>query len=102
MKITDASGAIFTSENSLLTAPRAGLWFIRLGLSASLSLILLVASQQVGMAAAGDLDPTFGIGGKVRTSFANLSGGAFGAALQSDGKIGCLISRARFCPGALP
>ena len=35
----------------------------------------------------GSLDTTFGIGGKVRTSFGNLSGGAYGAALQADGKI---------------
>src|SRR5882724_2530970 len=33
-------------------APRAGLSFIRLGLSAALSLILLVGSQKVGLAAA--------------------------------------------------
>ncbi len=35
----------------------------------------------------GALDATFGNGGKVRTSFGDLNGGAFGAALQSDGKI---------------
>jgi uncharacterized delta-60 repeat protein len=35
----------------------------------------------------GSLDTTFGIGGKVRTSFGNLAGGAYGAALQADGKI---------------
>ncbi len=35
----------------------------------------------------GALDNTFGIGGKVRTSFGDLNGGANGAALQSDGKI---------------
>jgi len=35
----------------------------------------------------GSLDTTFGIGGKVRTSFGNLNGGAYGAALQADGKI---------------
>jgi len=36
---------------------------------------------------AGSLDTSFGIGGKVRTSFGNLNGGANGAALQGDGKI---------------
>ena len=36
---------------------------------------------------AGALDTTFGVGGKVRTSFGNLNGGANGAALQDDGKI---------------
>ena len=35
----------------------------------------------------GSLDNTFGISGKVRTSFGDLNGGANGAALQSDGKI---------------
>jgi uncharacterized delta-60 repeat protein len=35
----------------------------------------------------GSLDNTFGIGGKVRTSFGDLNGAANGAALQSDGKI---------------
>jgi uncharacterized delta-60 repeat protein len=35
----------------------------------------------------GSLDTTFGIGGKVRTSFGNLGGGAYGGALQADGKI---------------
>lgn len=35
----------------------------------------------------GSLDPTFGVGGQVRTSFGDLNGGANGAALQSDGKI---------------
>ena len=35
----------------------------------------------------GSLDPTFGIGGKVRTSFGDLNGGAYGAVLQPDGKI---------------
>jgi uncharacterized delta-60 repeat protein len=35
----------------------------------------------------GVLDATFGIGGKVRTSFGNLNGGANGAALQADGRI---------------
>ena len=35
----------------------------------------------------GTLDAGFGIGGKVRTSFGDLNGGAYGAALQPDGKI---------------
>ena len=35
----------------------------------------------------GSLDSTFGAGGKVRTSFGDLNGGANGAALQSDGNI---------------
>src|SRR5438552_13458547 len=35
----------------------------------------------------GALDPTFGAGGKVRTSFGDLNGGANGAVFQPDGKI---------------
>jgi uncharacterized delta-60 repeat protein len=35
----------------------------------------------------GSLDTTFGIGGKVRTLFGNLNGGAYGAALQTDGRV---------------
>jgi uncharacterized delta-60 repeat protein len=35
----------------------------------------------------GSLDTTFGIGGKVRTSFGNFNGGAQGGLLQADGKI---------------
>jgi uncharacterized delta-60 repeat protein len=35
----------------------------------------------------GTLDTSFGTGGKVRTSFGNLNGGAKAAVLQSDGKI---------------
>ena len=35
----------------------------------------------------GQLDSSFGTGGKVTTSFGNLNGGSFAAALQPDGKI---------------
>lgn len=35
----------------------------------------------------GGLDATFGTGGRVRTSFGDLNGGAQGAALQADGRI---------------
>jgi uncharacterized delta-60 repeat protein len=35
----------------------------------------------------GSLDSTFGAGGKVRTSFGDLNGGANGALFQPDGKI---------------
>lgn len=45
---------------------------------------------------AGALDPTFGIGGKVRTSFGNLNGGSLGAALQADGKIVAVGFQAAF------
>ncbi|HEY7098680.1 MAG TPA: delta-60 repeat domain-containing protein [Terriglobales bacterium] len=35
----------------------------------------------------GQLDSSFGTGGKVTTSFGNLNGGSFATALQPDGKI---------------
>jgi uncharacterized delta-60 repeat protein len=44
----------------------------------------------------GSIDNTFGIGGKVRTSFGDLNGGANGAALQSDGKIVAVGFQATF------
>ena len=44
----------------------------------------------------GSLDTTFGVGGKVRTSFGDLNGGANGAILQSDGKIVAVGFQATF------
>jgi uncharacterized delta-60 repeat protein len=44
----------------------------------------------------GSLDNTFGVGGRVRTSFGDLNGGANGAALQSDGKIVAVGFQATF------
>ena len=44
----------------------------------------------------GSLDATFGVGGKVRTSFGDLNGGANGATLQSDGKIVAVGFQATF------
>jgi uncharacterized delta-60 repeat protein len=46
----------------------------------------LVTPVLVAMAAAGDLDPTFGTGGKVTTDFGGADA-AFAVALQSDGKV---------------
>jgi uncharacterized delta-60 repeat protein len=44
----------------------------------------------------GSLDASFGVGGKVRTSFGDLNGGANGAVLQSDGKIMAVGFQATF------
>jgi len=44
----------------------------------------------------GSLDQTFGVAGKVRTSFGDLNGGANGAALQPDGKIVAVGFQATF------
>src|SRR5205814_6546048 len=42
----------------------------------------------------GALDPAFGAGGRVRTSFGDLNGGANGAAFQPDGRIVAVGSQA--------
>jgi uncharacterized delta-60 repeat protein len=44
----------------------------------------------------GAPDPTFGVGGKVRTSFGDLNGGANGAAFQRDGKLVAVGFQATF------
>ena len=44
----------------------------------------------------GALDSTFGVSGKVRTSFGDLNGGANGAVLQPDGKIVAVGFQATF------
>ena len=44
----------------------------------------------------GSLDNTFGVAGRVRTSFGDLNGGANGAAVQSDGKIVAVGFQATF------
>ena len=44
----------------------------------------------------GALDQSFGDGGRVRTSFGDLNGGANGAAFQSDGKIVAVGFQATF------
>jgi uncharacterized delta-60 repeat protein len=44
----------------------------------------------------GTLDPSFGVGGKVRTSFGDLNGGAKGAVLQPDGRIVAVGFQATF------
>src|SRR6266567_1708101 len=44
----------------------------------------------------GSLDTTFGVAGKVRTSFGDLNGGANGAAFQRDGKMVAVGFQATF------
>ncbi len=48
------------------------------------------------LTARGALDNSFGVGGKVRTSFGDLNGGANGAVLQADGKIVAVGFQANF------
>jgi uncharacterized delta-60 repeat protein len=49
--------------------------------------VILVTGAQPSFAAAGDLDPSFGTGGKVTQSFAGRFAGIEALAFQSDGKI---------------
>jgi len=44
----------------------------------------------------GSFDTTFGVAGKVRTSFGDLNGGANGAAFQRDGKMVAVGFQATF------
>jgi hypothetical protein len=52
-----------------------------------LALALAAALPGVAVGAAGDLDPSFGAGGKVTTDFAGFFDEAHGAVVQPDGKI---------------
>lgn len=59
----------------------------RMRLSRVLSLLVLAGLSTVALAADGDLDPAFGVGGKVTTSFDVPAAAATSVALQPDGKI---------------
>ncbi|MEY2490169.1 MAG: hypothetical protein QOC70_2111, partial [Verrucomicrobiota bacterium] len=59
----------------------------RIFASAAVSVLLFSGSAELVRAADGDLDPTFGIGGKVVTDFSNSSEWLSRIALQPDGKI---------------
>src|SRR2546427_308981 len=52
-----------------------------------LGVALLLAAPDVGRAHPGDLDPSFGTGGKVTTAFGTIADGATAVAVQEDGKI---------------
>lgn len=55
---------------------------------AAVSMLLFSGSGQMAQAAEGDLDPTFGNGGKVFTDFfGNSDDYGFAVALQPDGRI---------------
>jgi uncharacterized delta-60 repeat protein len=53
----------------------------------SIAAMLFVSTRTSIAAAEGDLDPTFGSGGKVTTDFSGRSNSANAIAVQSDGKI---------------
>ncbi|MFJ3310849.1 calcium-binding protein [Streptomyces sp. NPDC086549] len=59
----------------------------RVGAVAALAAALVLFCPGLALAAPGDLDPTFGTGGKVTTDFAGEFAGAEGVAVQADSKI---------------
>jgi uncharacterized delta-60 repeat protein len=68
--------------------------------------VTVVAAAAPAYAASGDLDSTFGNGGKVKSSFTSGWDSANGVAIQSDGKIlaagqvdGVTFAVARYLPG---
>jgi uncharacterized delta-60 repeat protein len=58
----------------------------RMLLSTSIAWLLVITFASVAVATGGELDPTFGDGGKVATTFAE-GGAARGLALQTDGAV---------------
>ncbi|MFC5662086.1 calcium-binding protein [Kitasatospora misakiensis] len=54
---------------------------------AAAGLLLVLAVPGAALAAPGDLDPTFGTGGRVTTDFGGGSDEAHGVVVQADGKI---------------
>ncbi|MFD9223461.1 hypothetical protein ACFWDI_26440 [Streptomyces sp. NPDC060064] len=58
-----------------------------MGAVAALGAALVLFCPGVALAAPGDLDPTFGTGGKVTTNFGGTDNEARGVAVQADGKI---------------
>ena len=57
------------------------------GVAAAASMLALFVSVQIMKAADGDLDPTFGTGGKVLTDLSHSTDWANAVAIQPDGKI---------------
>src|SRR5262245_35869100 len=70
-------------ELGLHSARRARLERVSLSI---LAITCLILSQSAG-AADGDLDPSFGAGGKTITDFGSQGDQAFAVAIQVDGKI---------------
>ena len=78
-----------TDSNLTLNANRRTYRSFVPTLAASAAAIMLLTSwsTQTARAAAGDLDPTFGSNGKVKTDFNRNNDLAYGMALQPDGKV---------------
>ncbi|MFJ3788744.1 calcium-binding protein [Kitasatospora sp. NPDC090091] len=68
-----------------LSGPRPG--FGRVGAAAAAGLLLALSAPGVAVAAPGDLDATFGTGGRVTTDFGGATSDADAVAVQPDGKI---------------
>jgi uncharacterized delta-60 repeat protein len=56
-------------------------------MSCAMATLVLIASGQIVQATDGDLDPTFGTGGKVLTDFDHSTDIANAVAVQTDGKL---------------
>jgi uncharacterized delta-60 repeat protein len=76
-------GSFFQSANKVLLQPNGKIITVGYPNTESSDSDFLLAR----LTSDGSLDPTFGAGGKVRTSFGDLNGGANGAAFQPDGKV---------------
>jgi hypothetical protein len=61
--------------------------FRSIGRAAAVMILALCGSGRTVRAAEGDLDPTFGRQGKVRTDFNGTTDIAYAIALQPDGKM---------------
>ncbi len=59
----------------------------RLRCSVALAILATLTLISLGEGAPGDLDPTFGVGGKVTTDFGGLNDGARALVQQPDGKL---------------
>jgi uncharacterized delta-60 repeat protein len=76
------------SRGSKILGVRVHRWAaVRLASVGLAGVALALAYVSSASAAPGDLDPSFGSGGKVTTVFGPGSNGGFGVAIQADGKI---------------
>ena len=95
MQVTDSNPTLnmdrdTSGPDTLFPAPdrlARRLFIGSLGIGAAAIMLVFSASGQMAQAADGDLDPTFGTGGKVMTDFNHSTDIAYAVALQSDGKL---------------
>jgi uncharacterized delta-60 repeat protein len=82
-KITSGLETLFPSPRCLARSSFSH----SLGIGAAAIMLIFAASGQMAQAADGDLDPTFGTGGKLMTDFNDSTDIAYAVALQPDGKL---------------